>query len=127
MHSAYSAVMNLTNTPVLPISFLLGTSPIFGGQTAHPPESAIIRSIKESTAFEVRIALVEPDASTWRSGAGRSNDGNAGGYEIRRRDWGTLKERIRKYTAFQWEEKTVYIVSVLYQRFKNPVFFIKSM
>ena len=126
-HLAYSAVMNLTNTPVLPISFLLNTSPIFGGETSHPPESSIIRSIKESNAFEVRIALVEPDASTWRSAAGRSNDGDVGGYEIRRRDWGTLKERIRKYTAYQWEERTVYVVSVRYQNILDPILFTKGM
>jgi hypothetical protein len=109
---SFDLVTNLTNTSVLPISFLLDNSSIFAGLDTHPPESIIAQATKDSTMFEIRIALVQPDDNSWRTETRRiREESSAGGYEVRRRDWSSLKERIRKYTSFHWQEKSIYVVS----------------
>ena len=73
----------------------------------------VVRSLRGSDEFEVRIALVEPDTNSWRNGSSSSSGSmDDGGYEVRRRDWEGLTERVRRYTRYMWDERTVYVVCV---------------
>lgn len=83
---------------------VLEYSPLFAAlpQAFVPPESTLARSAKLNSQFEVRMIVVD----TWATGTSRDR----GGYEIRRMDWLKVKERIRKYTSFYWEDKTIYVV-----------------
>lgn len=62
------------------------------------------------------MVLQDPDDG-WSGGmrvAGQGRDRDAGGYEVRRRDWKSTIERIRRLTTMYWELRTVYIVSMFY-------------
>lgn len=38
----------------------------------------------------------------------------SGGFEVRRKDWEKLKERLGRYTAFQWNHRMIYMVCVFF-------------
>ncbi|KLO07908.1 hypothetical protein SCHPADRAFT_859587 [Schizopora paradoxa] len=81
-------------------------SPLFAAlpPASVPPESTLARSAKLNPHFEVRMIVVD----SWVTG----NSRDRGGYEIRRADWVKVKERIRKYTSFYWEDKTIYVENI---------------
>lgn len=79
-------------------------SPAFVELEPFPPESLLVRCAKGSSHLEGRMMVSNPKNWKWTSGGG------SGGFEVRRRDWTKLREKMRRYTSFQWECKTIYVV-----------------
>lgn len=79
-------------------------SPAFVELEPFPPESLLVRCAKGSSHLEGRMMVSNPKNWKWTSGGG------SGGFEVRRKDWTKLREKMRRYTSFQWECKTIYVV-----------------
>ncbi|KAI5117043.1 hypothetical protein M0805_007900 [Coniferiporia weirii] len=97
----------------VPLSYVTRRAPVFVG-LAVPPEPVLVRCARPSALLECRMAVIEPDQNAWfargdDNGSGAGPSEQEGGFEVRRRDWEKTRERIRKCTAFQWDNKTVYI------------------
>lgn len=57
------------------------------------------------------MVLAEPDDG-WSNKEGVEGDGyEAGGYQIRRKDWKDMMECVRRQTTTYWESRMVYLVS----------------
>lgn len=92
---------------VMDLRNIVELSPLFGALPSTPAESILARSAKQSSLFEVRMIVVD----VWATGTSYGKEQERGGFEIRRTDWVKVKERIRKYTSFYWDGKTIYAVS----------------
>jgi len=96
---------------------ILEYSPLFTVLPSFPPESTLARSAKLSPLFEVRMIV----ADSWATGTSHARaQQDRGGFEIRRTDWSKVKDRIRKYTSFYWEGKTVYVENIPVQCRSKP-------
>lgn len=82
---------------VISLRHLLNMSPVLSGLTPMPPESTFVRCIKDSKTLERRMIVSTQTLDD-------------GGFEVRRRDWEAMRERLRRYTSFQWDGRTVYVV-----------------
>ena len=58
--------------------------------------------------FDVRVLFSEPSCATWY---GATTKDNAGGYEIRLKDWEGALQRARNSNRAEWEARTIYMVS----------------
>ena len=94
----------------IPISYLVQTSSVFAGLSTIPPETVLMRCVRSSSALEGRLIVSEPSSSGWSGGRSRHIAHSEGGFEIRRKDWAEVKDRIRKYTSFHWDNRTIYVV-----------------
>jgi len=45
----------------------------------------------------------------WASGSRHAGEQERGGFEIRRKEWSKVKDRIRKYTSLYWESRTFHV------------------
>lgn len=105
MKKAVSSFLPFLRLPLpIPIEFevislrhLLNMSPVLSGLTPMPSESTFVRCIKDSKTLERRMIVSTQILDD-------------GGFEVRRRDWEATKERLRRYTSFQWDGRTVYVV-----------------
>ena len=107
---------------VVPINYLLRRSPFCGalppdtGQ--EPSETEVVKALVSHT-LEVRIRLpssassAQP-SSVWYGTRKTSRKKDVGGYEVRRRDWSTLRDRpSRGWTCARWDDMTAYVVRFL--------------
>ena len=94
---------NLMTRPIerkdIPFRQLLEISPVFSSLSSVPPESTIIRCLKDSKILDRRMILT-------------THINEEGGAEVRRKDWRSVNERLRLYTSFQWGSRSVYIVGL---------------
>lgn len=103
----------LIELEVVPLSILVKKSSAFAGMRANdlPSESTLVQSVKEDPTLEARIIIADPGRNGWLAGGSSDDAGRDGGYEVRRRDWTSTRERIRKSTSFYWDSRTIYVVS----------------
>ncbi|KAH8106498.1 hypothetical protein DFH11DRAFT_1639925 [Phellopilus nigrolimitatus] len=101
-------IMETNEDGFVPLSYVTSSAPAFAGMTPIPPELALMRCIKSSSVLEGRMVIAEPCQDAWIGQRGGSSAGQ-GGFEVRRKDWTKVRERIRKYTSFQWDSKTIYV------------------
>ncbi|KAL5529925.1 hypothetical protein ACEPAF_6182 [Sanghuangporus sanghuang] len=95
----------------IPISYLIHSSPLFSGLSDIPPETVLIRCVRASNVLDGRLIVAEPSSSGWIRKT-RNYTENEGGFEVRRRDWPNVRDRVRKYTSFHWDSRTVYAESL---------------
>ncbi|KAL5487587.1 hypothetical protein ACEPAI_5695 [Sanghuangporus weigelae] len=98
----------------IPISYLIQSSPLFSVLSGIPPETVLIRCVRASSILDGRLIISEPSSSSWMRKS-RSYTENEGGFEVRRRDWRSISDRVRKYTSFHWESRTVYVENLPYR------------
>jgi hypothetical protein len=62
--------------------------------------------------FETRILVSAPLRSEWHAQGSSylKKEDAVGGYEIRRKDWGRLAEKIASHNKRDWDAKTLYVV-----------------
>lgn len=79
---------------------------------AIPPEVEVIRAIQAHLpdVLEVRILVSSPPKSVWRTSGLRPE--TTGGYEIRRKDWQSVRSVTGRLGKRDWDAKTVYLVRV---------------
>ena len=77
-----------------------------------PSEADIARAVQVHlpNVFEVRILVSPPQKSVWHSPSSRSDV--SGGYEIRRKDWQSLRSVTAPIRKSNWDDKTVYFVRI---------------
>lgn len=89
-----------------------------------PLEANLVRAARSSKVLECRMIVSELDGYdfgwTGRVDRRRKGGNEHGGFEIRRQDWESVREKIRKTTAFYWEGRTIYVVRS--STFINQVF-----
>ncbi|KAI0329662.1 hypothetical protein GY45DRAFT_1324801 [Cubamyces sp. BRFM 1775] len=101
----------------LPLSTLHRLSAYFPYVTPSAPESAYVRAIRTHAPelLEVRMRVSAPSKAGWygtstSASASSSTQGDdAGGYEVRRKDWRDALLRARNSTRHEWEARTVYM------------------
>lgn len=93
------------------LSYVLRESPVFSGMSPVPPESTFIRATKDNPIFERRM-IVSESAGDHQIGCSEL-DGSQSGFEIRRRDWLEVRDRIRKCTQYHWDNNTIYVVCLI--------------
>ena len=83
----------------------------FTDMEVMPPEVVVARAVQKHllNALEVRILVSSPQLSGWQSG---SRPDAAGGYEIRRKDWQSVRSATAPLRKQDWDVKTVYLVSI---------------
>lgn len=83
----------------------------FTDMEVMPPEVDVARAVQKhlSNALEVRILVSSPQMSVWQSG---SRSDAAGGYEICRKDWQSVRSATAPLRKQDWDVKTVYLVCI---------------
>ncbi|KAF8324567.1 uncharacterized protein EI90DRAFT_3000472 [Cantharellus anzutake] len=109
----------------LPLEQIITRSPYFQqalsrSHTKHPvrlpPQISIIRAIRTSPMNElldVRVLLSEP--TPWPAGSSSSRggeEGDDGGFEIRRKDWENIDQTLQGVTKEGWDTQSVYVENV---------------
>ncbi|KAH0840207.1 hypothetical protein J3R83DRAFT_1208 [Lanmaoa asiatica] len=105
----------------VPINYLLrrapfrGSLPLRNGQP-EPSETEVVKALRThaSHTLEVRMHLLSSSSalssSVWYGTGKTSRKKDVGGYEVRRRDWATLRDRpSHGWTRARWDEMTVYM------------------
>ena len=100
---------NSLDVPLVP---LIRESECFTDIKTTSPEADVVRAIQNhlSDVLEARILVSSPQNSAWRSSGSRSD--TAGGYEIRRKDWESVRSITAPLRKQDWDARTVYLVSV---------------
>jgi len=100
------------SSPDIPLAHLIHESEGFSDMKAIPPEVDVVRAIQKHLAdvLEARILVSSPQRSAWRSSGSRSDA--TGGYEIRRKDWKSVRSITAPLRKQDWDAKTVYLVRV---------------
>lgn len=77
-----------------------------------PSEADVVRAIQKHLphVLEARILVSSPQRSAWSASGPRSE--TAGGYEIRRKDWRTVRSVTAPLRKLDWDAKTVHLVRV---------------
>lgn len=89
---------------------LIRESEDFTDMKTMPSEADVVRAIQKhlSNTIEVRILVSSPQNSVWCS----SRSDPTGGYEIRRKDWQSLRSVIAPLPKQDWDAKTLYLVRI---------------
>lgn len=84
----------------------------FTDMETTPSEADVVRAVQThlSNVLEARILVSSPQKSVWHSPGSRSDV--AGGYEIRRKDWQSLRSVTVPLKKSDWDVKTVYLVRI---------------
>ena len=95
-----------------------GSLPPDTSQQLSETEVAKALRAHASHTLEVRIRLpASPQSSSvcqWYGAGKTSRKKDVGGYEVRRRDWPTLRDRpSRGWTRARWDDMTAYMVRFL--------------
>ncbi|KAH9884926.1 hypothetical protein C8Q73DRAFT_718494 [Cubamyces lactineus] len=101
----------------LPLSTLHRLSAYFPHIIPSVPESAYVKAIRThaSELLEVRMRVSAPSKSGWygtstsASSSSSTREDDAGGYEVRRKDWRDALLRARNSSRHEWESRTVYM------------------
>jgi len=77
-----------------------------------PPEVDVVRAVQKylSDVLEARILVSSPQTSAWSSSGFRPD--TTGGYEIRRKDWKSVRSIAPPVRKQDWDAKAVYLVCV---------------
>lgn len=77
-----------------------------------PPEADVVRAVQKhlSGVLEARILVSSPQKSARYSSGFRPE--TTGGYEIRRKDWNSVRSITASLRKHDWDAKTVYLVRV---------------
>lgn len=77
-----------------------------------PPEVEIVRAIQKHLpdVIEARILVSSPQKSVWHTSGPRPE--TTGGYEIRRKDWQSVRSVTAPLGKRDWDARTVYLVRV---------------
>ena len=96
----------------VPLVPLIRESERFTDIKPAPPEADVVRAIQNhlSDVLEARILVSSPQDPAWRPPGSRSE--TAGGYEIRRKDWRSIRSITAPLRKQDWDARTVYLVSV---------------
>ena len=94
----------------IPLRYLLSHSSTLSTLDSSPTETAIAKAIRarDCGALEVRVLVSSPSRSAWY-GKDSTKD-QLGGYEVRRRDWADVLQRIHQLTEDDWAASTIYVV-----------------
>ena len=106
---------------VVPINYLLRRSPVRGSlppdTNQQPSETEVVKALRAQAdhTLEVRMRLpCAQSSSVWHGTGKTSRKKDVGGYEVRRRDWPTLRDRpSRGWTRARWDDMTAYMVRFL--------------
>lgn len=99
----------------VPINYLIRRPPFRGSLPAEPSETEVVKALRSyaSETLEVRMLGSAPSLSVWYGTGKTSRKKDVGGYEVRRKDWETLRDHpLRTLRAVQWDERTVYMECV---------------
>ncbi|OBZ70321.1 hypothetical protein A0H81_09605 [Grifola frondosa] len=107
----------------IPLNYL-GSLPPLSSLSSRPLETVLAKSIRghASDILEVRMRVTSPSRSVWY-GKHKMED-EAGGYEIRRKDWEAALETCRNFTRQDWELRTVYMENIPLQYRTIPGIFL---
>ena len=96
----------------VPLVRLIRESEGFTEMKPTPLESDIIRAVQKylPNVLEARIFVSSPQKSVWHSLGSRSD--TTGGYEIRRKDWQSLRSITAPLKKQDWDANTVYLVRI---------------
>ena len=106
----------------MPINYLIRRPPFRGSSAAELLETEVVKALRShaSETLEVRILGSASSSSVWYGTGKTSRKKDVGGYEVRRKDWETLLEHpLRQLRTVQWDERTVYMVSIHFVRALN--------
>ena len=106
---------------VVPINYLLRRPPVRGSlppdTSQQPSETEVVKALRAQAnhTLEVRMHLpCAQSSSVWYGTGKTSRKKDVGGYEVRRRDWPTLRDRpSRGWTRARWDDMTAYMVRFL--------------
>ena len=107
---------------VVPINYILRRLPFRGSLASslpEPSETEVVKALRThaSRTLEVRMRLPSSSsssASVWYGTGKTSRKKDVGGYEVRRRDWATLRDRPScGWTRARWDDLTAYMVRFL--------------
>ena len=80
-----------------------------------PSESTFLRAARSSEILVCRMIISEVGDWAFQGKGIRSarngDESQLGGVEIRRKDWANVREKVRRMTSFEWDNKMVYVVS----------------
>lgn len=122
---------------VVPINYLLrrapfrGALPRIGSALPEPSETEVVKALRmHASHLEVRMRL--PSSSSVWYGAGKtSRKKDVGGYEARREDWASLRDRpSHGWTRARWNDMTTYmvrLVRVLYRPHPDSLLTLTSV
>lgn len=96
----------------MPLFRLICESDGFTDMETAPSEADVVRAVQKhlSSSLEARILVSSPQKSVWHSPGSRSDV--TGGYEIRRKDWRSLRSVTVPLRKSDWDAKTVYLVRI---------------
>lgn len=96
----------------MPLIRLIRESDSFTDVETAPSEADVMRAVQKylPDVFEARILVSSPKKSVWHSPDSRSDV--TGGYEIRRKDWQSLRSAAAPLRKSDWDIKTVYLVRI---------------
>ena len=103
---------------VVPISYLLrrapfrGSLPLVGSSPPEPSETEVVKALRThaSHAVEVRMRLAS-SSPIWYGTGKTSRKKDVGAYEVRRKDWSSLRDRpSHGWTHARWGGMTIYMV-----------------
>ena len=85
-----------------------------------PPEADVVRAVQKHLpdALEARILVSFPQKSAWYPSGSRSD--TAGGYEIRRKDWKSVRSVTAPLRKQDWDAQTVYLVRIKLYAASSP-------
>ena len=91
---------------------LIRESEHFADMKTTPSEVDIIRAVQKHLpdVLEARILFSSPQNPAWSSSGSRSD--TAGGYEIRRKDWKSVRSVAPPLRKQDWDTRAVYLVCV---------------
>ena len=96
---------------VIALSYLLESSKILAPLQLQDSQTLIVKALRScaSDVVDVRLLVSEPSSSIWFGR--RDNIKDAGGYEIRRKDWvDGASRRFEGFSKAYWEKHTIYVV-----------------
>jgi hypothetical protein len=111
------------SSPDIPLVHLIRESDGFTDMETTPSEADAVRAVQTylSNVLEARILVSSPQKSVWHSPGPRSDV--TGGYEIRRKDWQSLRSVTTPLRKSDWDVRTVYLVRIKLRikRFPAPM------
>lgn len=99
----------------VPINYLIRRPPFRGSLPTELSETEVVKALRSyaSETLEVRMLGSGSSSSVWYGTGKTSRKKDVGGYEVRRKDWETLRDHpLRQLRAVQWAERTVYMECV---------------
>jgi len=104
----------------VPLVRLIRDSEHFADMKVVPPEIDVIRAVQKHLpdVLEARILVTSPQNSAWSSSGPRSD--TTGGYEIRRKDWESVRSIAPPLRKQDWDARAVYLVRVKLSTTSSP-------